>query len=259
MIDDWRGRFAAAFPQFEPMTHGNADSFDVAIRSVSLASGERMPVQRAGVTAIVGANNSGKSTILREVWEKLAHRPGYPAPTSIAVDSLDLETKGSPADVIAWLGDNASFVVQGTQAGFVRFQTGIEHPQTLTQSWGEEVSGLGALANALTFYGNAQARFAIGGSVEMRESVGDPPQHPVHYLQDSKDLFSKICRVTSEVFGSPLTLDTLGRTIRIRVGTIADEVPKIDDIPPEYRAKMASLRPLDEQGDGMRSLLVARV
>ena len=89
----------------------------------------------------------------------------------------------------------------------------------------------------------------------MRESVGDPPQHPVHYLQDSKELFAKICRVTAEVFGSQLTLDTLGRTIRIRVGTINDEVPRIDDIPLAYRAKMAALRPLDEQGDGMRSLL----
>ncbi|WP_368665639.1 AAA family ATPase [Homoserinimonas sp. OAct 916] len=86
----------------------------------------------------------------------------------------------------------------------------------------------------------------------MRESVDDPPNHPVHYLQDSPELTERISQLSEDVFHHPLTLDTLARTIRLRVGKIDAEVPRIDSIPRGYRETLASLRPLDEQGDGMR-------
>lgn len=234
---------------------GNADEFDFAIDRINLIGGESIPLQRAGVTAIVGANNAGKSTVLREVWEKLSHHPGNPEQSRIAVDSLELYGPGSPADVISWLGQNSSFVVQGTNSGFQRPQTGVQHPALLVQSWQTPLIGLGVLASSLVFYGNAQGRFGIGGSAEMRESVGDPPQHPVHYLQDSRLLLEEVSAVSRDVFGPPLTLDTLGRTLRLRVGEMGMEAPRINDIPVEYRERMADLRPLDDQGDGMRSLM----
>lgn len=255
MSEHWRERFAASFPNYSHLLDGDANSFDFAIDRINLIGGQSIPLQRAGVTAIVGANNAGKSTVLREVWEKLAHTPGHPEQPRISVDSLELYGPGTQGDVISWLGQNASFVAQGTSAGFQRAQTGIQHPGVLIQAWQEPLTELGALASSLIFYGNAQGRFGIGGAVEMRESVGDPPQHPVHYLQDSKTLLDEVSAVSMDVFGPPLTLDALGRTLRLRVGQVDMEAPRIDDIPPEYRERMAELRPLDEQGDGMRSLM----
>ncbi|MGO4806956.1 ATP-dependent endonuclease [Arthrobacter sp. 2MCAF15] len=254
-MQDWGERFAAAFPDYSHLAGGNGDEFDFAIDRINLIGGQSIQLQRAGVTAIVGANNAGKSTVLREVWEKLSHSPGFPEQPRIAVDSLELHGPGSQADVISWLGQNASFVVQGTSAGFQRAQTGVQHPSMLIQAWQNPLSELGALASSLVFYGNAQGRFGIGGAVEMRESAGDPPQHPVHYLQDSKQLLDEVSAVSRDVFGPPLTLDALGRTLRLRVGEVGMDAPRIDDIPVEYRERMADLRPLDAQGDGMRSLM----
>lgn len=255
MTQDWAERFAAAFPNYQHFMGGDANSFDFAIDRINLIGGQSIPLERAGVTAIVGANNAGKSTVLREVWEKLSHSPGYVEQPRIAVESLELYGPGSQADVISWLGQNASFVVQGTDAGFQRSQMGVQHPGVLLQSWQNPPDELGALANSLVFYGNAQGRFGIGGAAEMRESAGDPPQHPIHYLQDSKRLLDEVSDVSRDIFGQPLTLDALGRTIRLRVGEMDMEPPRIDNIPAEYREQMANLRPLDDQGDGMRSLM----
>ncbi|MFC9352943.1 ATP-dependent endonuclease [Arthrobacter sp. NPDC057013] len=255
MTQDWTERFEAAFPGYSHLTGGDANNFDFAIDRIDLIGGHSIPLQRAGVTAVVGANNAGKSTVLREVWEKLSEQPGQPEQSRLAVESLELYGPGSPADVVSWLGQNASFVIQGTSAGFQRAQTGLHHPGILTQTWQNPLHALGALTSWLVFYGNAQGRFGIGGAAEMRESVGDPPQHPVHYLQDSRLLLDKVSAVSRDVFGPPLTLDTLGRTLRLRVGEVGLEPPRIDDIPVEYRQRMADLRPLDEQGDGMRSLM----
>lgn len=256
MTHDWDERFKAAFPDYLHLADGDPYEFDFAIECINLIGGQSIPLQRAGVTAIVGANNAGKSTVLREVWEKLSHIPGYPEQPRIAVDSLELYGPGRQADVISWLGQNASFVVQaGGNAGFQRAQTGIQHPHSLIQAWQNPPNELGVLASSLVFYGNAQGRFGIGGAAEMRESVGDPPEHPVHYLQDSKLLLEEVSRVSRDVFGLPLTLDALGRTLRLRVGEVGMDPPLINDIPIEYRERMADLRPLDEQGDGMRSLM----
>ncbi|HEV7951196.1 MAG TPA: hypothetical protein VGP24_15645 [Glaciihabitans sp.] len=234
MTQDWSDRFDAAFPGYSHLMGGNADEFDFAIDRINLIGGESIPLQRAGVTAIVGANNAGKSTVLREVWEKLSHHRGNPEQPRIAVDSLELYGPGSPADVISWIGQNSSFVVQGTNAGFQRAQMGIQHPSSLVQSWQHPLSELGYLASAFVFYGNAQGRFGIGGAAEMRDSVGDPPQHPIHYLQDSRPLLDEVSAVSRDVFGSPLTLDTLGRTLRLRVGEMGMPVPRLDEIPVEY-------------------------
>lgn len=256
MIDEWRERFRAALPDQAHLTTGEESNFDFSVQAIQLAGGATVQLQHSGVTAIVGANNAGKSTLLREIWTKLNQQPGFPEQPCIAVDSLQIETQGSEADVIAWLGSNSSFVVQGTSAGFQRSQTGIQRPNQLLAAWNKRpIIAVGNLATSIAFYGDAQGRFNIGGAVEMRENVDDPPQHPVHYLQDSRELLDRLSEVTQEVFGVPLTLDSLGRTLRLRIGEVKIEAPPVDNVTSEYREQMSSLRPLDEQGDGMRSML----
>jgi len=254
MRSGWRERFAEAFPHHSHLADGVADNFDFSLDSITLRSGDVINVQGSGVTAIVGANNAGKSTVLREVWEKLSHRPGHYENPRIAVDSLEISWRGEPKDLIAWTGEHASFVANPGQAGFQAPQTGVEHPDLLTQAWSNP-GEVGALAAFSVFYGNAQARFAVGGAVEMRDSITDPAIHPVHALQDSKELLDEVSAICERIFSRGLVLDRLGRTVRLRVGDLGLDAPPIDNIPTEYRDKMASLRPLDEQGDGMRSLM----
>jgi ABC-type cobalamin/Fe3+-siderophores transport system ATPase subunit len=252
---DWRERMQQAFQGIAHLLEGDANDFDVAISAINLHSGDQIELQSAGVTAIVGANNAGKSTILKEAFELLSHRSFQAAPPRVSVDSLTLQRSGSASDVIAWLGENAHFVSQGSQAGFQRANTSMERPVDVAHAWEAEPGTLGSLTPFLAFYGNAQGRFNIGGTVEKRESVDDPPLHALHYLEDSQALLQRVSSVSKDVFGPTLTLDPLGRSVRLRVGKIETEMPRVDQITPEFRTEMAALRPLDEQGDGMRSLM----
>ena len=254
-MEDWRERIQQAFEGVDHLIDGDASNFDVAINSINLSNGDKIELQSSGVTVIVGANNAGKSTILKESFDLLSHRHYLPASPRVSVDSLTLQRMGSAADVIAWLGMNAHFVAQGRDAGFRREDTEMVRPDMVAQAWDSEPNTLGQLSPFLAFYGNAQGRFNIGGAVEKRESVEDPPLHPLHYLEDSRSLFGRVNGVSKDVFGATLTLDPLGRTVKLRVGEIKSEIPRLDEVTSEFRAEMASLRPLDEQGDGMRSLM----
>lgn len=255
MAPNWRDRFAARFPAESHLLSGEADNFDFSVRAINLVGGARIELQKAGVTAIVGANNAGKSTILREVYEKLGHQLGFPEVDGLSVASLDVERVGGPADVVAWLGENAPFVETEHSTGFQRPDGAIVSHTGSVQTWQPPYYELGLLAPFLIFYGNAQGRFAIGGSAEMRESSGDPPVHPIHHLQDSRELLDEISAISHQMFGRKLSLDVLGRMLRLRVGEVDHEPPRIDDISREYRDAMAALRPLDDQGDGMRSVM----
>jgi hypothetical protein len=237
------------------MLGGSSNDFHLGVERVILAGGGEVHLQRAGVTAIVGPNNAGKSTFLRELAERLARHPYNPSPPQRTIAKVILTREGTAKDLIAWIGENSDLVIHPQQVSFQRAQGGQQSAQQLVQDWQAQSDMLGSVAPFITFYGDAQGRFGIGGSAEMRNDLGDPPQHPVHYLQDFRVLLDEVSAVCEKIFRRPLTLDTLARTLRLRVGRLDVEAPRIDEITSKYRTAMAALPTFDEQGDGMRSLL----
>ncbi|WP_162239031.1 MULTISPECIES: ATP-dependent nuclease [unclassified Rathayibacter] len=258
MATNWEQELAAAVGAQNPeWLSGDSEKFKFALNRIRLKNGQHIDIHPSGVTAIVGSNNAGKSTILRELVELLSHQPGYSMPKRLVVDGLDLVKAGEARDLVSWLGKNASFLRPSTgnsMVGFQRSTSGQASIFGLTQGWVASPDELGQLSSFLCFYGNAQGRFAVGGAIEMRDAPGDPPTHPVHHLQDNKEMLNELSRISEKSFRSPLTLDPLGRTVRLRTGSIAAETPRIDEISESYREAMIALRPLDEQGDGMRSM-----
>lgn len=255
MTSDWSARLTESLGATYPQAlNGDASAFGFQVDSVTLRSGDAFALTPGGVTAIVGANNAGKSTVLRDLVTLLAQRPGAPRPELKSIRDVTLAKSGAGKDVIAWLGSHYPLVSQGAHFGFSH-NSGVHVVQNVVQAWEQGVSGVGQLSNLFAFYGDAQGRFGITGSVEMRNSVDDPPVHPVHHLQDSPEKLAELSRVSKRIFGEELTLDTLAKLIRLRVGTIGLDAPPVDAVTTEYRQAMADLVPLDDQGDGMRSLM----
>lgn len=257
MISDWRERLRSTFePAIPTFMVGDGSHVDLAIRKITLKSGSEISVEPGTVTAIVGANNAGKSTLLREVMGQLQRDPGIPAPERLSVESVEVIRHGSLADFVAWLAERSHVVSTGNGPGLQRMPGIVLNPWQISQAWQDGQDALGAQVwPYLVFYANADARLSVGGSAELRASIADPPSHPVHYLQDDRTVLDRLSSITRSIFGQPLTLDTLGRMVRLRVGQLEQPAPPVDNIPPEYINAMMSLRPLDEQGDGMRSLL----
>lgn len=251
----WQLRFADSYGVQAPgLVGGDAKKFDVLLERLHLASGSVVEVPEVGVTAIVGANNAGKSTLLREIVNELNRGPGHPESPRLILRNLQLKKVGEANDAIAWIGDHSTFIVNTDSVMFQTSRGASLHPSDINHAW-QFPNILGQIAQVTVHYSHAQDRFAFGGGVEMRSAATDPPTQPLHVLQDSRELLDELSQMTDEVFGQRLTLDPLGRMIQLRVGTIDVPAPPVDRISADYRDAMTALPPLDKQGDGMRGFL----
>lgn len=257
MVFDWREELRPSFQEHHAhLLSGDADGFGLSIESIRLSGGATIATAPGTVTAIVGANNVGKSTLLREIHATLSASPGYHLPRRLLVEGLQLRRQGSAGDLTAWLAQHAQLVLTEHEVGFRRLGGQAVNQYRISEAWVDGSDQLGPdIANMICFYGNAEGRLGLGSSAELRASVSDAPLHPVHYLQDDLALRDELSSITERIFRRPLTLDTLARTVRLRVGRLSIPAPRVDAITPEYTAAMAQLPPLDQQGDGMRSLL----
>lgn len=250
----WQENFTRNQPQIS-LEGGDAEKFDVRIDKVNLIGGQEVVLHPDGVNVIVGSNNVGKSTLLREAHQLISRDPLMAPPQCLSVDSLELRRSGQLEDLICWLGNNADFIVEDYGSGFQRDLGVTLQVGAIERAWLDSGTSLGDLSSFAIFYGSAAERFQLSTSFSKRNSIGDPPQHPVHYLEDSKDLQRELSRISEKIFGKTLTLDLLGGQVAIRIGNVEMESPRIDDIPKEYANAMLNLPLLEDQGDGMRSLM----
>lgn len=254
----WQQAFDSVFQTTWSPDVGNADEFLYKIGTVQLSSGEEFRPLQSGVTAIVGGNNVGKSTLLRQVRDAFFGHPSgklYPSEPRLVASVLHSQS-GGILDAARWIGERHTLVTNphtGTHS--FRRHDGQEFLPYVLEPWNQVDVAKPLLAVAVTFFGDAQGRFGQSASAPIRDSHVEGPAHPVHALQDSPLLFSELENITQEVFGAALTLDALGATVRLRVGKLDLEAPRVDNIPPEYREAMQNLPLLDHQGDGMRSLM----
>lgn len=241
----------------EPPSHVPADAtdspgLDVYIQSVTVGN-VSIALPQVGVTAIVGGNNVGKSTLLREIHESLSREPSAPMSHYYIVGDVTLHRTGTTDDLRYWLGENASWV-DDPRPGFVRLHANSPmRPDHADHYWRQQ--SLGRLAAFFVHYSVALARGAMVEPVPQRPDIAIPPQHPLHVLQDDAETLSKVSEISQEIFRRPLTLDRLSGSSLLRVGTPAVVAPPVDSVTTEYRNALATLPGLNIQGDGMRSLL----
>ena len=246
---------------------GSADAFQVGVRRVRLNGGHDIELPVPGVTVIVGANNVGKSILLRQVMELLHRFRNNPVGEGYRlVESQELRLSGSRADLVAWLGAHSHFVDRPGQTGFVRL--GQQQPIPVASAaivwdqahgpWdqaGIAPGSLGQLAPLLVYNGEPMNRAQMVGGVGARQSADEPPVHPLHSMQDDRALRRRLSELSEEVFGQPITLDLTSNALLLRVGTPSVPAPRLDESYAAYRANLVTLPPLAQQGDGMKSFL----
>ncbi|MEV6353486.1 ATP-dependent nuclease [Streptomyces hydrogenans] len=237
---------------------GEVANFRVSLESARLFSGSEIEFAPTGVTVIVGSNNTGKSTLIRELVNRLhASHAGDPNTYKI-VDSVELVDPAAPDDLAAWFMENATYKTMSYEKGFVRgsHQSAFDL-ENMSILWGAQL-GKNQLYNFAPFFVHHSSPFErmqnVRGSSQ-RPNFTDPPQAPIHYIQDSAEIREQIQSYSRRVFGESLTVDYLSAEMQFRVGETKIPAPPIDNVSAEYRAELASLPFLQEQGDGMTGLL----
>lgn len=261
--------YREATTKYETLAGGDPSAFHMAIRAI-VTKTETISLASPGVTLVVGPNNSGKSTLLRETYESLNRDPWTPHDGgTILVDTVILDCEGTAADAFAWLLENnpirsipydsgLAFVspsqfwsTDDPNGQHITIGSVADHAERLPQ----ESAPLGSLASLLFFYASTDSRLRLSHPAPARANARDGAFHPVHALADNRETLARISDLAEDAFHETLMLDDYSAEQRLRVGSVETDAPKRDEPDAAYRGAVLGLPELVEQGDGMRSFL----
>jgi predicted ATPase len=243
---------------------------NVKIASIQLSDSNTILPPPSGVTAIVGGNNVGKSTLLAQLTAWLPSGPAQhrPAGQYYILQDVKFSVGDDANKLYQWIARNSSYQ-RATRAdpnaveGHVRVGTGVLTKRDVEEQIGTIESGyhaLGPLTPFLTYSAGPGGRSATGFSAPHRPRPGMPPSHHIHHLEDNDQLRKQVESLYKEIFGQKITLDKIGTESTIRIG----EPPKgLEDLKYyndaerafQIREELDQLSLLDDQGDGVKSLM----
>lgn len=229
------------------------------VSAIESTDGNTIEIPPSGVTVVVGPNNAGKSTLLREIHTSLTSEPSV-TPITRVVRSVETNSTGGAPQVLAWLAQRHP-LSEGNDPTFTSSTT----DRTIGLSWAESflpmmldrMHNTGRFGSQLgpfvsLFLASTQ-RMQITESTPIRRFRSDPATHPVHALEDDSAVLDSVQRTARDVFGIDLTLDVLSAERRLKVGAPVGPAPVVTDDLTAYSAEVNALPDLSQQGDGMRS------
>jgi hypothetical protein len=199
----------------------------------------------------VGPNNAGKSQSLRDIAGIAKSGSGY---IGKAVSAATFLKEGSRDDALTWAEENLPRAIRG----------GME--QAYVAGWGEVSlsdfaarwtdTHLGPLTESLILHADGTTRLTAAnapGNVDFRNAL---PVHPIQKAARNPALEAEFGQIGLSAFGLDVIIDRYaGSAIPMRMGprplfNHENGMPSI-----EYLNELAALPQIEEQGDGVRSLL----
>jgi AAA domain, putative AbiEii toxin, Type IV TA system len=228
----------------------------LSITAITSNAGDTIYPAKPGVTCFVGANNVGKSQVLRDLLN------GFESPHthSIALGGVvgDRPALVGDEDLEDWLVANS-----------VRSQPGPGGAPQYISTFGGQALSARDFRNFLLsegwylgplrpwFYWSATAGGLSGlATGSLGAGPGMAGTSPLAMLYRDGSLEQELCRLAEQSFGASLTLDRINADVRLRVGRVDSvEVPRIDNPTVEYADAVSQLPSFEQQGDGIKSFI----
>ncbi|WP_217132515.1 ATP-dependent nuclease [Leucobacter chinensis] len=234
----------------------------ISLKQVVLRSGDTVEVSD-GVTAIVGPNNTGKSSLLREVRDYLSSEPYHlEALSRKVIDRAVLVFEGSPDDyfndLVAAYGrrEPGHYNYGMVMNPHVVFNGSAYVELTdLQQLWSTGTSLGGRLSQFQLRYLNAEERLGLTNNAPAINTYNELPSMPLQILFSKRELEQRLNDLSSEAFKTGVVVNRYaGGSINLHAGRVAaEEGPSPQSA--EYQAEINSLPLMHDQGDGMRAFV----
>lgn len=216
----------------------------VFLKNIIFNDGTKLPLNYNSVIVFTGANNSGKSQVLRDVETGLDKSNSSP---TIVIKDIEYDFLGTI--------DEATFLKEHfnvNQNGYYEiFESGIAFDKITLRSWWEN----------RTFYNGLHLLFIKRLSTERRLTSSNalqrndhPERNPIYKLNQNELLAQKLSDYFRQAFGYDLIVNRNDmRTIPLHTGKAPDKTAFTIANQDEYYNQVTKLPKLQEQGDGMRS------
>ena len=216
----------------------------VFLKSIIFNDETQLPLNYNSVIVFTGANNSGKSQVLRDVEMNLDKSNSF---QTIVIKDIKYDFLGT-IDEATFLRERFNVNQQGR---YEIFESGcVFEKSTLQEYWQNH-----------TFYGGFHLLFVKRLSTERRLTSSNalqrndqPERNPIYKLNQSESLAQKLSDYFRQAFGYDLIVNRNDmQTIPLHIGQAPDKTAFTIANQDEYYNQVTKLPKLQEQGDGMRS------
>ncbi len=216
----------------------------VLLKSITFNDQTSLSLTNNSIVVFTGANNTGKSQVLRDIENSL--NASVSAPT-IVIGKLEYDCYGAIDDSNFFddhffINDRGAFQIRGEQHAF--------YESTLRSFWEKQT-----LQNGLykLFVKRLSTELRLTASNALARS-GSHENHPIYKLNKSESLAQKLSDYFHQAFGVDLVVNRNHmQTVPLHVGCAPDKKAFTIDKQDEYYNQVAKLPLLQDQGDGMRS------
>lgn len=216
----------------------------VFIKSIIFNDGTQLPLNYNSIIVFTGANNSGKSQVLRDVETSLDKSNSFP---TIVIKDIEYDFLGTI--------DEETFFKERFNVN----QNG--HYEIFESNCAFEKSTLQSYWKNRTFYSGLHLLFIKRLSTERRLTSSNalqrndqPERNPIYKLNQNESLAQKLSDYFRQAFGSDLIVNRNDmKTIPLHTGQAPDKTAFTIAKQDEYYNQVTKLPKLQEQGDGMRS------
>jgi hypothetical protein len=235
--------------------------------SIVLTSGQELQLLDTGVTCVVGANNTGKSQLLKDMVETVRGQTGmhygpgsgeYGVSRSVVREANFLVDDHSEEDILEWASRNTLAMAGLHTPGNVLLPPRQDQTQlsSIAGSVASSAAGMGLQYLTDSFV----RRIPAGGAMAYAAGELRTDQTPdslrnwlIRRLHENGELEAEYSAIVERLFAVPCFVDRVAFPPRLRAGHVLVEPPPVNALTAAYAEAVNACPPLDDQGDGLRS------
>lgn len=233
----------------------------VSIQQIELSDGSVLELPLSGLTMVVGPNNAGKSTFLKEIDQIAQSGVADHSRRSLkVVKGLTLHKEGSDEDIAAWIEEHAERLPnRSDDIVYGRINSGQSlRMRNILALWQLE-NKLEGLWRYVAHAMDVNTRINAATSAQQFDPQNEIPSQPLHKFYYDGELLGRLQKKMKDVFGEDLYLQIHGPQLKLLLGKPVNSLTSDGRPTKEYVEELKDLPLLDEQGSGMRSFMYLMV
>lgn len=214
---------------------------EVYIKSITFNDSSTFVFDKKDIIVFTGANNAGKSQVLREVMQNF-ESPS--SPTKVITTTIDSEYSGEISEL------KSEAVYMGGQYWLGNIQL---HNLNFIDNWWNNRS-LSSLSRYFVNHLTTEQRLHSASSPSSFNQLEQLPSHPIQVLYANDEKESELSSYFHKAFNSHIIVNRgAGSVIPLHVGEKPTMQIGEDRVSRSYLERLGRLPQLQTQGDGMRS------